>query len=136
VTPARTALLLLPLLLCGCAGLFVDLPVREPYPLPLSLSRAELLRAWGPPRAIRREGDAEIWRYRSEHRRWVGVTPVVVVPLPLELPLAHERVEVRFADSGDVTATQTAIRGTRAFCTLFGGPCSDVPGCGWGRSRG
>jgi hypothetical protein len=80
----------------------------------------QVLRAWRPPGT-----------YPGE-RRWAGVVLMPIVPLPLLLPVAHDRVEFRFRGGTLVDARVWTVEGRVALCGLAVGPCSS-PGCYVGR---
>jgi hypothetical protein len=131
---SRQLLLLLPFLVCGCVGFATVRPRETTDTLPIadgvtseSATRADLLTAWGEPGAKRSAGGDEIWTY-ERNRRWAGVVLLPVVPVPLLLPVAHDRVEFRFRGDTLVDTRVWRVEGRVAMCGLATGPCS-VPGC-------
>jgi hypothetical protein len=126
-------LLLLPWLLCGCVG-YVTLLARERAVPVTSAWNAESLTAEQVLPA-RRAPDAkyvdpegyEVWAYQGE-RRWVGIVPLLVVPLPLLLPLAHDSTTLRIRDGRVVSARERKVEARQALCAVAMGPCS-APGC-------
>lgn len=131
-------MLFAPLLVSGCIGFATVQPRETTDALPIadgvtseSATPSELLAAWGAPDARHSVGGDEIWRYERE-RRWAGVVLIPVVPVPLLLPVAHDRVEFRFHGDTLLDSRVWKVEGRVALCGLAIGPCS-APGCYFGR---
>ena len=88
-------------------------PVSRPKPTNTVVCTSEWLEAhWGKPLTVTRAGPDtldEIWTYKFG-AVWEGVVPVVVIPIPIALPLAREKVEFLLHDGRLVNATQTLQR--------------------------
>ena len=62
-------------------------------------TRADAVRLWGDPlprRAGRTDREREVWKYRSQKRRWRGVWLWAVVPVPLLAPTGSRAVWLEF----------------------------------------
>jgi hypothetical protein len=74
---------------------------------------------WGEPQHISHNstGSDEIWTYNSG-LVWEGVVPFVIIPIPLVLPVAHEKVCFSLHDGRVVSASVTrscTVGGTYGF---------------------
>ena len=140
----RAAILLVMLCPClqGCVGFVVPKPhsetidnpkisfyVHEPYGVTkrtsseatngLAYTSEWLQKSWGTPYSIRPATGTsdEVWTYRSGPI-WVGVVPFVIIPVPLILPVAKEKVRFSLHDGHVVSAIVTegwAVGGTYGF---------------------
>jgi hypothetical protein len=124
----RQLTLFVPFLASGCLGFATVRPreTRESVATDAT-TPDQLLDAWGAPDAKRSVDGDEIWSYEQD-RRWAGVILIPVVPVPLLLPVAHDRVEFRFRDDTLVDARVWKVGARGALCGLAIGPCSS-PGC-------
>ena len=124
----RQLSLFLPFLASGCLG-FATVRPRETRESVATepTTRDQLLDAWGAPDAKHSVDGDEIWTYRKD-RRWAGVILVPVVPVPLLLPVAHDRVDFRFRGDTLVDARVWKVEMRAALCAPVMGPCSS-PGC-------
>src|ERR1700733_12218895 len=86
---------------------------------------------WGSPNSVTRisGGSDEIWTYKSSRWIWEGVIPFVIIPIPLVLPVAKEKVCFTLHDGRVVSA------GTTESCTV-GGTVGFVPNPEGGGSFG
>jgi hypothetical protein len=126
----------------GCVGLVVPKPhtetidnpkisfyVHEPYGVTKRTSSEAtnefaytsewLQKSWGTPDSIRHATGTsdEVWTYKSGPI-WEGVVPFVIVPVPLILPVAKEKVRFSLHDGYVVSAAVTeswAVGGTYGF---------------------
>ena len=112
-------------------------------PLVTSLSKADVLRIWGPPTRIARISDSkERWTYRSSELRWVGIELVALFPLPLIVPVGHEKVTLTFQDDRLMRAEVLKQDESHALFGLMAGPCGlsgrfhDIGGESQGRDPG
>lgn len=120
-------LLLAPLLACGCVGYATVLP-RDSEVEELASTPEQLERERGAPDEKRVQNGDEVWEY-EKHRRWAGLVLIAgVAPLPLMLPVAHDRLEFRFRDETLVSARSWKVATHSDYCGLVTGPCA-VPGC-------
>jgi hypothetical protein len=99
-------------------------PAAEP------LSKSEVERIWGPPSRIQRIDDSvERWIYRSCDLRWAGAELLVLVlPIPLILPVGHEKVTLTMKDGRATFAEVVKEDESRALVGLIPQMC----GCRWG----
>ena len=78
-----------------------------------------LQKYWGHPDRISHSStnSDEIWTYKTD-LIWEGVVPFVIIPIPLILPVTHDKVCLRLHDGRVVNATVTkrsAVGGTYGF---------------------
>jgi hypothetical protein len=124
LVPVLAACLLTP----GCFGFVVNRTRTETFKQPWIADRPSisavstnystdvptavwLQEHWGKPASIRRvstQGPAERWTYKFRVA-WCGIVPCVIVPVPLVLPLAREKV-VFFVREGQVVSAE-AVKG-------------------------
>ena len=73
-------------------------------------------------------GSEEIWTYKSR-LVWKGVIPFVIVPIPLILPVAREKVCLTLRDGHVVSASLTRSRTAGGTYGLYQSPEGNL---GWG----
>lgn len=63
---------------------------------------------WGAPNRISKahSGGDEVWTYRFK-LIWEGITPILILPIPLELPLGEQKVRFTLHDGKVVSASLT-----------------------------
>jgi hypothetical protein len=59
-------------------------------------NQKRLLEEWGKPSEVKVNGNVETWHYYKN--RWVGITPIFIIPIPLMLPVRDDEVEIIFKD--------------------------------------
>ena len=88
---------------------------------------------WGKPASIRpvlEQPPGELWTYKFGHV-WCGVIPALVVPVPLVLHLAREKVVFFVQEGRVVSADAVAHRFTGTGAMLLGPDGSPVAGSSW-----
>ena len=150
----KTVFLLLMLcpLLQGCVGAIVlktrteaisdpVIPFDSEIPQPVSRQKSpeatntvvytsELLRKyWNSPDLVTKSaGSEQIWTYKTR-LVWKGVIPFVIVPIPLILPVAREKVCLTLHDGHVVSASTTRSHIAGGTYGMFLGPEDNL---GWG----
>ena len=98
------------------------------------LDRQRVIRSWGEPESKARNPDgSETWVYPDEWR-WLGVIPVVVIPLPIVVPVGEARWELRIKDGVVISAEHKTTKGIGGYCGLavrrgISGDSAKRPGC-------
>jgi hypothetical protein len=94
------------------------------------LAAADLKESWGPPAKIEHvSAHEERWIYNGPEKRWGGVIlALVVLPLPLCVPVGHERATMLVRDNVVVQATVEVDDESGTWCGLVwsGGPCGEL----------
>src|SRR6266550_6286090 len=88
-------------------------------------STAWLQDHWGKPAGITHAGAnnlGEIWTYRYG-AIWEGIAPIVLVPVPLALPVAREKVRFLLRDDRIISAARTESRTVGGAYGYSIGPC-------------
>lgn len=89
-----------------------------------AVSSAWLESHWGKPAAFRRapSGDTEVWTYKFG-LNWNGAILFVLIPVPLELPIGTERVQLLVRDGQVVSGEQRFTHTAGGILGYSLGPC-------------
>jgi hypothetical protein len=76
---------------------------------------------WGPPTSVKASphGNGEIWTYKFPRQCWVGVMPMIIIPIPLMVPAGHERVVFLIHQDQVVAVTKVESRWAGVGAGLF-----------------
>lgn len=146
--------LLLFLLVQGCVGIGVQKTQNQDYPNPQISTRACALglkyhgaervdsstytaawlqEHWGKPSRITRDetgSQTETWTYKFGPI-WNGVTPVVLVPVPLIVPVGREQIHFVLQDGHVVSAKSHTEQSIGCAYGVCPGPCATFGAFSW-----
>lgn len=95
-------------------------------------TKAEVLAVLGPPRTTRREGEHEIWTYRTHIAVHGAYLIVVVVPVPLMVPFGYRKRHLRFVGDSLTSVMQEFGEPVSVSCGLSWDVSAGHGGYGWG----
>lgn len=106
-----------------------DIDTMEGRP---SVTKADVLRDWGPPDDTETQGESEVWTY-YEGLTWIGAMPMLLVSVPLIVPTGRHDASLHLTDGVVTKAVEetNVFWGCRLWWDVSAGvwhpECSDAP---------
>jgi len=89
------------------------------------VSKDSALEHWGKADRIIKNGDIEEWQYLGNGHIWVGIIPMIVIPIPLVVPIGHNQTLLTFRENEliKITTKDSHLKGPAcAIYTVHTGP--------------